>query len=157
MLYVDRAEVDSAPGVWVDAGDAVTCTFTPLLTTVGTHQVEVKVADVAPGDYDPSNNAAAGVVEVLPGASLNYAAQLRDGSYRSPEKYEVNLSASAVGGPTIYRAIPFAVPESYSYAGRVQPLTCSETPGGTGTFRYCYEFSEYNEGKLGFAEQIVSP
>ena len=47
--------------------------------------------------------------------------------------------------------------EQYGYAGRVQPPTCSETPSGTGTFRYCYEFNDYHEGKLGFAEQIVSP
>ena len=46
------------------------------------------MADVAPGDYDPSNNAAVAEVEVLPGVSLNYTAQLRDGSYRSLEKYE---------------------------------------------------------------------
>jgi hypothetical protein len=43
VLYVDGAAVDRAKGIWVDAGDAVTCAFTYTFTDPGTHDVEIRV------------------------------------------------------------------------------------------------------------------
>lgn len=54
-LLVDGREVDSAWGVWVDAGDAVTCAFSHSFAP-GTHQVQVDLLWTVPGDWDTSNN-----------------------------------------------------------------------------------------------------
>ena len=79
-LYADGVEVDRARGVWVDAGGTVSCVFTHTFTSAGTKRLEVKAEGVVPGDYDPSNNVAAGSVEVVQpaGRELNYNLQVID-------------------------------------------------------------------------------
>lgn len=54
-LRVDGSVVDWAWGVWVDAGDAVSCAFTHAFSP-GTHQVQVEVISVEPADWDVANN-----------------------------------------------------------------------------------------------------
>lgn len=87
VLYADGVEVDRAKGVWVDAGGTVSCVFTHTFTSAGTKQLEVRAEGVAPGDYDDSNNAAAGSVEVGEpgGGELNYNVQVINSTedYRS--------------------------------------------------------------------------
>ena len=65
ILIVDGATVDQAPGIWVDAGDAVSCVFMHAFATAGSHTVEVRMTGVAPGDWDTANNAAMQTVAVL--------------------------------------------------------------------------------------------
>jgi hypothetical protein len=65
VLYVNGVEADRAWGVWVDAGGTVTCTMTHMFRAVGESQVEVRVEQVAPGDYDPANNSATGLMSVI--------------------------------------------------------------------------------------------
>lgn len=65
LLYVDGALADAAIGIWVDAGDAVTCAFSHTFTTAGEHTVEVRADSVHPGDYDLSNNADATTIDVV--------------------------------------------------------------------------------------------
>ncbi|HEY0016246.1 MAG TPA: hypothetical protein VGC13_08000 [Longimicrobium sp.] len=55
MLLVNGMIEDFAFGVWVDAGDAVTCAFTYAFSP-GTHNVQVEVGNVSPGDWDDANN-----------------------------------------------------------------------------------------------------
>jgi hypothetical protein len=87
VLYADGVEVDRAKGVWVDAGGTVSCVFTHTFTSAGTKQLEVKAEGAAPGDYDLSNNAAAGSVEIGQpgGGELNYNVQVINSTedYRS--------------------------------------------------------------------------
>ena len=80
VLYADGVEVDRARGVWVDAGGTVSCVFTHTFTSAGTKRLEVKADGAAPGDYDLSNNVAAGSVEVVQpvGRELNYNVQVID-------------------------------------------------------------------------------
>jgi hypothetical protein len=54
-LYVDGALADIIQGVWVDAGDAVTCAFTHMFTVPGAHTVEVRVRN-AGREWDEANN-----------------------------------------------------------------------------------------------------
>lgn len=87
VLYADGVEADRAKGVWVDAGGTVSCVFTHTFTSTGTKQLEVKVEGSAPGDYDDSNNAAAGSIEIGQpgGGELNYNVQVVNSTedYRS--------------------------------------------------------------------------
>lgn len=64
VLYVDGAKVDEALGIWVDAGGSVSCAFTQTFATPGTRSLNVAVEAVKPGDWDTSNNAVAGSIEV---------------------------------------------------------------------------------------------
>lgn len=48
-LYVNGVRVDSAPNIWVDAGDAVTCAFTYTFLQAGTPMVEVRLDAAAAG------------------------------------------------------------------------------------------------------------
>jgi hypothetical protein len=81
VLYADGTAVDRANGVWVDAGGTVSCVFSPTFTSAGTKQLEVKAEQIAPGDYDMSNNAVTGTVVIGPltNADLNYNVQVIDG------------------------------------------------------------------------------
>ncbi|HVG44400.1 MAG TPA: hypothetical protein VM890_06695 [Longimicrobium sp.] len=79
VLYVDGVEVDRASGIWVDAGGAVTCAFTYVFPSAGTRRVRVEAANVSPGDFDLTNNAAEATVQVTGGGSdFNYSAQAED-------------------------------------------------------------------------------
>jgi hypothetical protein len=62
VLRVDGVTVDRAENIWVDAGDVVACDFTYAFPTLGTAHVEVALIDVAPGDYDTTNNARAATI-----------------------------------------------------------------------------------------------
>ena len=64
-LLVDGAEVASIPGAWVDAASAVTCRFTTSFATVGTKRLTVRITDVSPGDFDPTNNEAVQLIDVV--------------------------------------------------------------------------------------------
>ncbi|WP_420125811.1 PKD domain-containing protein [Longimicrobium sp.] len=63
-LRVDGVRVDQSPDVWVDAGDAVSCTFTHTFPAAGTYTVEVRAAATRPADWDDANNAATASVAV---------------------------------------------------------------------------------------------
>ena len=78
-LYVDGVKVDQVDGIWVDANGTVSAAFTHTFPSVGAKRIEVKIENVVPGDYDVSNNAVYGSVEVIqPGSRLNYYAEVYD-------------------------------------------------------------------------------
>ena len=58
-----NATRDGSSAVWVDAGDAVSCAFSPTFQTLGTHDVQVVVS------YDDGS----GVQQVTDGATLTAA------------------------------------------------------------------------------------
>lgn len=62
-LYAGGDRVDYALGVWVDAGDAVTCVMTVTLRAPGTHLLEVRVAPWG-RDWDASNNTDTTTIQV---------------------------------------------------------------------------------------------
>ena len=66
VLYVDGAERDRAHGIWIDANGAASCLFTQSFASAGSRNLEVRVENVAPGDYQPGNNSASRAIEVEP-------------------------------------------------------------------------------------------
>jgi hypothetical protein len=58
VLFVDDAQVDQAEGMWIDAGDTVSCAFIHVFAAGGQHQLRVDVAKINPGDWDTTNNSA---------------------------------------------------------------------------------------------------
>jgi hypothetical protein len=56
VLYVNGAPVDQAMGIWVDAGQSVSCSFAFVFTSIGSQQVQVRLEHIVPGDYDDRNN-----------------------------------------------------------------------------------------------------
>jgi hypothetical protein len=75
LLLVDGEIVDQALGAWVDAGSSVNCQFTHTFAATGNHALAVRVANVAPGDWNPGNDDAAGSIQIAtPVGPLNWAA-----------------------------------------------------------------------------------
>lgn len=83
-LLVGGVEVDRAWGIWVDAASSVSCAFRHRFDDLGPTEVEVRLVDVEPRDFDPSNNAVATTVDVvlIPSAFV-YDASFEDRTFES--------------------------------------------------------------------------
>lgn len=64
-LLADGVEVDRAEGIWVDAKDAVDCSFAPIFADGGVKHLQVIVDHVAPADWDDANNTAVATLEIF--------------------------------------------------------------------------------------------
>lgn len=85
VLYINGTEAERAPGIWIDAGDTVSCQFARQFDSVGDKNLEVKVEGVNPTDYDVTNNNISRVIKIV-----NNAAPLRTwnlGFYDFKTKY----------------------------------------------------------------------
>jgi hypothetical protein len=69
VLKVDGAVTDHADGIWVDAGDIVTCEFRQVFTTLGQKQLSVELNNVVPADYDASNNSRSATINIVPAST----------------------------------------------------------------------------------------
>ena len=56
VLYVNDVEADRASAIWVDAGDSVSCAFSPRFTALGTNHLKIRAEGVDPADWDNTNN-----------------------------------------------------------------------------------------------------
>lgn len=94
VLYVNGVETDRAYGMWVDAGGTVTCTMMHMFRQVGDARLEVRVENVAPGDYDPANNAATGTMSViLVRSDFWFDARFDDRTFSERRQYESSRTA----------------------------------------------------------------
>lgn len=64
VLSVGSETVATAPGIWVDAGDMVSCSFTHVFDEPGTYDLDVSIVGVNPGDWRNDNNGASAVIVV---------------------------------------------------------------------------------------------
>src|SRR5438105_1634550 len=78
VLLVDGAQVDVAPGIWVDASGSAVCRFTTSFASGGLHTIQVVAQNVKPGDYDDSNNAFSRQIQVQNSATLYYDMAVMD-------------------------------------------------------------------------------
>jgi hypothetical protein len=89
VLLVDGLEVDRAWGIWVDAGSAVSCAFRHLFERLGTATLEVRLAEVAPADFDPANNAATASIDViLVPSAFHFDASFQDATFSNTSRSE---------------------------------------------------------------------
>lgn len=87
VLYIDGVEADRANGIYVDAGSTVSVAFTHVFQSPGTKQIEVKVENVTPGDWDMANNTVAGQIIITePNNNLSYVASIFDEELVSTSK-----------------------------------------------------------------------
>ena len=80
-LYVDGVRVDAAPGIWIDAGDMVSCMFLHSFAAAGRHDLTVNFENETPDDWDTANNSAS--------ASILINTTIASNSVRSEETQEV--------------------------------------------------------------------
>jgi hypothetical protein len=95
MLQVDGQLSDQARGIWIDAGQTVSCAFQTRVATVGSHKVTVYVTGISPADWDGSDNSASTMVDVLsPETPLAYSAEFT----ASDEDYFAHTKNSTTDG-----------------------------------------------------------
>ncbi len=84
VLNVDGVSVDRADGIWVDAGDVVSCAFTWTFPSTGPHEAQVHLSGTNPMDDNTRNNARAGILNVVAPSSVAGAPAVTfDGSIQS--------------------------------------------------------------------------
>jgi len=65
QLFVDDALADKATNIYVDAGGSVSCAFSHIFSSTGTHSIRVVAASAAPADWDTANNSASGTINII--------------------------------------------------------------------------------------------
>ncbi|HYH79716.1 MAG TPA: hypothetical protein VEX86_07955 [Longimicrobium sp.] len=80
QLWVNGALVDQAPGIWVDAGDVVTCAFTHTFDRVGEQDVEVRVSTDGGSTSQGAVITSGGTVDVTGGFTTGFSGQVEDRS-----------------------------------------------------------------------------
>jgi len=96
VLAIDGTNVDSANGIWVDAGGTVSVAFTYTFTSTGSHTIQVTAGNVVPADYDTSNNSASGTINITAN-NLSISGSFQDSSYAYQAGYEYKLVYDATG------------------------------------------------------------
>lgn len=92
VLYVGNRPVDRSRGIWVDAGDVVSCAFTTSFREAGRYALRVAVEHTTPRDQDGDNNSRTIAVTAIapspapaPGApapvTADFNAFVRSGSF----------------------------------------------------------------------------
>lgn len=88
VLYVDGVRTDVANRVWVDAGGQVTVSFAARSSVAGVHQLAVKLENLLPFDYDPTNNSASRSITLVTAPLLyNATAFEHSGTYHDYYQY----------------------------------------------------------------------
>jgi hypothetical protein len=116
-LRVDGRMADWSWGVWVDAGDAVSCTFAYAFSPGG-HDVQVEVGSPSPGDWDDANNRSEVVHVEAVGGPMKfsydaYASSSQTQSYWK-EEYRWHNPATQVRGESLWERDE-AIIEEFAY------------------------------------------
>lgn len=78
QLWINGKLVDTAQGIWVDAGDAVSCAFTYTFTNTGNQTVEVRVSGDGGNGQNPILVADGGTVSVGSPIATAWSAEAED-------------------------------------------------------------------------------
>lgn len=113
LLSVDGAIVDRADGIWVDAGDTVTCAFSHVFESLGTKQLQVRLANVTPGDWDAANHEKTATIQIVEASQPFNSATGNFYDYDSRWDYRVTGSYQRADG-----TYPATTDWGYGSAGR---------------------------------------
>jgi hypothetical protein len=114
VLYVDGVATDRAQGIWVDAWSGVYCIFTHTFAAAGQHGVEIRLENVSPADYDPSDNSGSRTINVVASNSFSYNASAWDS--RGSQSYYNRRRWTEASGTTGEDLRDFAVTYADQYA-----------------------------------------
>lgn len=73
VLAIDGTNVDQVNNVFVDVAGSVSCAFVHTFSATGSHSIQVTAANVAPGDWDTSNNSSSGTIDITNPISAEHA------------------------------------------------------------------------------------
>jgi hypothetical protein len=160
VLTIDGTHVDQINNVYVDAAGSVSCAFTYVFPSSGSHSIQVTSSNVVPADYDTANNAASGTITItnpgnLPHGSGSFSSEVGGfpvhGTYSFEEWYLGNIIENDVetygtvgirqgssayfynnGCGTQYPAFQFPVSVSYTETMDATSVYSLTTPGITG-------------------------
>jgi hypothetical protein len=98
VLYVDGIAVDRSSGIWVDAGDVVSCAFTHVFTIPGTHAIRVALENILPIDGGLTNNSASGSLVLLApqtgGVTSTFDGYVSSGTFMAADTFETTWTAA---------------------------------------------------------------
>jgi hypothetical protein len=114
-LYIRGTLADYASGVWVDAGDTVTCAFTTSFSAPGAYPVEVRLSASEPGDWEPADNVGTATILARGGSpgftTVAYFQQTSDLDDLVFEEWWRN-TATGEAGELIQRSFSYNVTQS---------------------------------------------
>jgi hypothetical protein len=118
VLFVDDAQVDQAEGIWVDAGDTVSCAFIHVFSMGGQHQFRVDVTQVNPGDWDAANNSGGGSVTIFTDEqSFNAVSAWISESHEHYRIHNTGYTRRNEGGADYVRTFDFLTDQSRNTQG----------------------------------------
>lgn len=132
ILFADGQQVSAAEGIWVDAGDAVTCAFVTTFGTTGTKHLTITAANVRPADWDDSNNSVDGTIEIVSsGIRLAWSSTFTGWDEDFNQQYsDPSTSFSLVGSQQSRTVGTSGSVRDTTSAGTDVKMTASLTSGG---------------------------
>lgn len=112
VLFVNDVEVDQAEGIWVDAGDTVSCAFVQVFSVAGTHAFRVEVTQVDPGDWDTANNSGGGSVAIVTEESFSAVSAWVGESHEHHRFHNTGYTRRNEGGADYVRTFDFLTDRS---------------------------------------------
>jgi len=107
VLFVGGRPVDRSRGIWVDAGDLVSCAFTWTFAAAGRTSLRVALENTTPRDQNASNNSRETVVGVIapapppppgtPAVTTDYSASVRSGGFTSVDSGSARWTVQPTG------------------------------------------------------------
>lgn len=148
MLQIDGQLADQARGIWVDAGQTVSCAFQTQVAAVGSHKVSVYVTGISPSDWDGTDNSASTMIEVLsPETPLGYSASFnaKDEDFYAHLKYSSTdgsyLDEQTTSGTRQERTLSMTsttTANSFTFPVRVRSALLAD---GVSVFDYSHDIS----------------
>lgn len=152
VLYVNGTAIDRSNGAWVDANGTANVTFSHIFTTTGTHNLEVKVEDVIPGDYDTANNVVAGTISIVQpqtATPFDYYAHAYQDRYEYNYDYDYKYFYNGVlNSENVYQ---YGHRQNYEYAYYNANVT-----GKNLTFPVSISASETNDGTTVLSSTVTN-
>lgn len=98
VLDVNGTPVDSAAGIWVDAGGTVSCAFAHAFAMPGTFTVRARVVRADPGDFDPGNDSASRTIVVVREVPFtSFSASARSATQSQSTEYSWDVTTGGRG------------------------------------------------------------